>query len=82
MCISLPLAQIYCSSSSFFLDSPSVRGISVESQEFFAGIRVNNIYLTFIFVISLSSNFFVGLQTCTGLDVSYSVLSFLSCEVV
>ncbi|XP_004560250.3 von Willebrand factor D and EGF domain-containing protein [Maylandia zebra] len=32
--------KIYCSSSSFFLDSPSVRGISVESQEFFAGIRL------------------------------------------
>ncbi|XP_041798658.1 von Willebrand factor D and EGF domain-containing protein [Chelmon rostratus] len=32
--------KIYCSSSSFFLDSPDVRGASVESQEFFAGIRL------------------------------------------
>ncbi|XP_030605963.1 von Willebrand factor D and EGF domain-containing protein [Archocentrus centrarchus] len=32
--------KIYCSSSSFFLDSPSVRGTVVESQEFFAGIRL------------------------------------------
>ncbi|XP_042345721.1 von Willebrand factor D and EGF domain-containing protein [Plectropomus leopardus] len=30
--------KIYCSSSSFFLDSPDVRGALVESQEFFAGI--------------------------------------------
>lgn len=69
MCISLPLAQIYCSSSSFFLDSPSVRGISVESQEFFAGIRVNNIYLTFIFVIFLSSNFFCWSLVCRHVQV-------------
>lgn len=46
MFASLTLPQIYCSSCSFFLDSPSVRGTVVESQEFFAGIRVNNIYLT------------------------------------
>uniref|UniRef100_A0A4W6CPL1 von Willebrand factor D and EGF domains n=1 Tax=Lates calcarifer TaxID=8187 RepID=A0A4W6CPL1_LATCA len=32
--------KIYCSSSSFFLDSPDVRGASVESLEFFAGIRL------------------------------------------
>ncbi|KAL7394229.1 hypothetical protein ABVT39_022612 [Epinephelus coioides] len=32
--------KIYCSSSSFFLDSPDVRGASVESQEFFAGIML------------------------------------------
>ncbi|XP_078143192.1 von Willebrand factor D and EGF domain-containing protein [Centroberyx gerrardi] len=32
--------KIYCSSSSFFLDSPDVQGASVESQEFFAGIRL------------------------------------------
>ncbi|XP_051263598.1 von Willebrand factor D and EGF domain-containing protein isoform X1 [Dicentrarchus labrax] len=32
--------KIYCSSSSFFLDSPDVRGASVESHEFFAGIRL------------------------------------------
>ncbi|XP_039974712.1 von Willebrand factor D and EGF domain-containing protein [Xiphias gladius] len=32
--------KIYCSSSSFFLDSPDVRGASAESQEFFAGIRL------------------------------------------
>ncbi|KAM3614011.1 uncharacterized protein V6R79_008450 [Siganus canaliculatus] len=32
--------KIYCSSSSFFLDSPDIRGASVESQEFFAGIRL------------------------------------------
>ncbi|CAL8249748.1 unnamed protein product [Boreogadus saida] len=31
---------IYCSSSSFFLDSPDVLGPTVESQEFFAGIRL------------------------------------------
>ncbi|XP_030215054.1 von Willebrand factor D and EGF domain-containing protein [Gadus morhua] len=31
---------IYCSSSSFFLDSPDVLGPAVESQEFFAGIRL------------------------------------------
>ncbi|XP_028281558.1 von Willebrand factor D and EGF domain-containing protein [Parambassis ranga] len=33
--------KIYCSSSSFFLDSPGVRGSSVESQEFFAGIKLS-----------------------------------------
>uniref|UniRef100_A0A8C6U085 Si:dkey-30e9.7 n=1 Tax=Neogobius melanostomus TaxID=47308 RepID=A0A8C6U085_9GOBI len=32
--------KIYCSSSSFFLDSPDVRSPSVESQKFFAGITV------------------------------------------
>ncbi|XP_069394081.1 von Willebrand factor D and EGF domain-containing protein isoform X1 [Paralichthys olivaceus] len=32
--------KIYCSCSSFFLESPDVRGASVESQEFFAGIRL------------------------------------------
>ncbi|KAM9353557.1 von Willebrand factor D and EGF domain-containing protein [Symphorus nematophorus] len=32
--------KIYCSSSTFFLDSPDVHGASVESQEFFAGIRL------------------------------------------
>ncbi|KAF7650177.1 hypothetical protein LDENG_00130260, partial [Lucifuga dentata] len=32
--------KIYCSSSSFFLDSPDIRGASVESQEFFAGITL------------------------------------------
>ncbi|KAF0031943.1 hypothetical protein F2P81_016498 [Scophthalmus maximus] len=32
--------KIYCSSSSFFLESPDVRGVSVESQEYFAGIRL------------------------------------------
>ncbi|XP_042279137.1 von Willebrand factor D and EGF domain-containing protein isoform X1 [Thunnus maccoyii] len=32
--------KIYCSTSSFFLDSPDIRSPSVESQEFFAGIRL------------------------------------------
>ncbi|KAG7216456.1 hypothetical protein INR49_001942 [Caranx melampygus] len=32
--------KIYCSSSSFFLDSPNIHGPTVESQEFFAGIRL------------------------------------------
>nr|XP_057909307.1 von Willebrand factor D and EGF domain-containing protein [Doryrhamphus excisus] len=32
--------KIYCSTFSFFLDSPNVRSASVESQEFFAGIRL------------------------------------------
>ncbi|XP_070691737.1 von Willebrand factor D and EGF domain-containing protein [Pempheris klunzingeri] len=32
--------KIYCSSATFFLDSPDVYGASVESQEFFAGIRL------------------------------------------
>ncbi|XP_026172334.1 von Willebrand factor D and EGF domain-containing protein isoform X2 [Mastacembelus armatus] len=32
--------KIYCSSSSFFLDSPDIRSDSVESQEFFAGIKL------------------------------------------
>uniref|UniRef100_G3PH58 von Willebrand factor D and EGF domains n=1 Tax=Gasterosteus aculeatus aculeatus TaxID=481459 RepID=G3PH58_GASAC len=32
--------KIYCSSSSFLLDSPNVRGASVQSQEFFAGIML------------------------------------------
>ncbi|XP_061674890.1 von Willebrand factor D and EGF domain-containing protein isoform X2 [Syngnathoides biaculeatus] len=32
--------KIYCSVYSFFLDSPDIRGASVESQEFFAGIRL------------------------------------------
>lgn len=36
----LCFSQIYCSSSSFLLDSPDMLGASVESQEFFAGIRV------------------------------------------
>ncbi|XP_035265464.1 von Willebrand factor D and EGF domain-containing protein [Anguilla anguilla] len=33
--------KIYCGCSSFFLDSPHVRGTPVESKEFFAGIRLN-----------------------------------------
>ncbi|KAM9852042.1 von Willebrand factor D and EGF domain-containing protein [Aulostomus maculatus] len=33
--------KIYCSAASFFLDSPDVRGASVESPEFFAGIRLS-----------------------------------------
>ncbi|XP_077384090.1 von Willebrand factor D and EGF domain-containing protein isoform X3 [Festucalex cinctus] len=32
--------KIYCSVYSFFLDSPDIHGASVESQEFFAGIRL------------------------------------------
>uniref|UniRef100_A0A3Q3BNC7 Uncharacterized protein n=1 Tax=Kryptolebias marmoratus TaxID=37003 RepID=A0A3Q3BNC7_KRYMA len=32
--------KIYCSSSSFFLESPDVRSASVESLEFFAGIKI------------------------------------------
>ncbi|KAM6910420.1 von Willebrand factor D and EGF domain-containing protein [Xenentodon cancila] len=32
--------KIYCSCSSFFLESPDVRSASAESQEFFAGIRL------------------------------------------
>ncbi|XP_028985902.1 von Willebrand factor D and EGF domain-containing protein [Betta splendens] len=32
--------KIYCSSSSFLLDSPDVVGASVESHEFFAGLRL------------------------------------------
>ncbi|MBN3314921.1 VWDE protein, partial [Atractosteus spatula] len=32
--------KIYCRSSSFFLESPDVRSTPVESQEFFAGIRL------------------------------------------
>ncbi|XP_055019347.1 von Willebrand factor D and EGF domain-containing protein [Boleophthalmus pectinirostris] len=32
--------KIYCSSSSFFLDSPEIHSPSVESAEFFAGIRL------------------------------------------
>ncbi|XP_074539724.1 von Willebrand factor D and EGF domain-containing protein [Halichoeres trimaculatus] len=32
--------KIYCSCSSFFLDSPDVQSGSVESQEFFAGLRL------------------------------------------
>uniref|UniRef100_A0AAY4ES42 VWDE protein n=1 Tax=Denticeps clupeoides TaxID=299321 RepID=A0AAY4ES42_9TELE len=32
--------KIHCSSSTFFLDSPDVRGLQVESEEFFAGIRL------------------------------------------
>ncbi|XP_037532442.1 von Willebrand factor D and EGF domain-containing protein [Nematolebias whitei] len=32
--------KIFCSCSSFFLDSPDVRSPSVESREFFAGIRL------------------------------------------
>ncbi|XP_072547743.1 von Willebrand factor D and EGF domain-containing protein isoform X1 [Salminus brasiliensis] len=32
--------RIYCSCSSFFLDAPDVQGLSVESEEFFAGIRL------------------------------------------
>lgn len=32
--------QIYCSSSSFFLDAPDKQSHAVESEEFFAGIRV------------------------------------------
>ncbi|CAB1333429.1 unnamed protein product, partial [Coregonus sp. 'balchen'] len=31
---------IYCSCSSFFLDSPDIQGTPVESKEFFAGIRL------------------------------------------
>ncbi|KAG7469638.1 hypothetical protein MATL_G00131040 [Megalops atlanticus] len=33
--------KIYCSCSSFFLDSPHIRGTPVESKEFFAGIRLS-----------------------------------------
>ncbi|XP_026228904.1 von Willebrand factor D and EGF domain-containing protein isoform X2 [Anabas testudineus] len=32
--------KIYCSCSSFLLDSPEILGASVESQEFFAGIKL------------------------------------------
>ncbi|XP_030013146.1 von Willebrand factor D and EGF domain-containing protein isoform X2 [Sphaeramia orbicularis] len=32
--------KIYCAGSSFFLDSPATRSAAVESQEFFAGIRL------------------------------------------
>ncbi|XP_045075789.1 von Willebrand factor D and EGF domain-containing protein-like [Coregonus clupeaformis] len=32
--------KIYCSCSSFFLDSPDIQGTPVESKEFFAGIRL------------------------------------------
>ncbi|KAM8826970.1 von Willebrand factor D and EGF domain-containing protein isoform 2-T2 [Synchiropus picturatus] len=32
--------KIYCATSSFYLDSPQLRSASVESQEFFAGIRL------------------------------------------
>ncbi|XP_068613415.1 von Willebrand factor D and EGF domain-containing protein [Brachionichthys hirsutus] len=32
--------KIYCSSSSFFLDSPDVVGASAESPEFFVGIKI------------------------------------------
>ncbi|KAK7877856.1 hypothetical protein WMY93_031496 [Mugilogobius chulae] len=32
--------KIFCSSSSFFLDSPDIRSAAVESEEFFAGIRL------------------------------------------
>ncbi|KAM6967564.1 von Willebrand factor D and EGF domain-containing protein [Aplochiton taeniatus] len=32
--------KVYCSSSSFFLDSPNAQGTPVESEEFFAGIRL------------------------------------------
>lgn len=46
------LIQIYCSSSSFNLDSPNNLGASVESLEFFAGIRVNHNKMEF-------DNFFV-----------------------
>uniref|UniRef100_A0A3B4BDX4 VWDE-like Ig-like domain-containing protein n=1 Tax=Periophthalmus magnuspinnatus TaxID=409849 RepID=A0A3B4BDX4_9GOBI len=42
--------KIYCSSSSFFLDSPEVHSPSVESAEFFAGIRVCYTHLSFISV--------------------------------
>lgn len=38
---SLLCSQIFCSVSTFFLDSPNNRSSWVESQEFFAGIRVN-----------------------------------------
>ncbi|KAI1886121.1 hypothetical protein AGOR_G00210750 [Albula goreensis] len=33
--------KIYCGCSSFFLDTPHVRGTPVESEEFFAGIRLS-----------------------------------------
>ncbi|MFT7805333.1 von Willebrand factor D and EGF domain-containing protein [Arapaima gigas] len=33
--------KIYCSCSSFFLDSPDIHGAPVESEEFFAGIMLN-----------------------------------------
>lgn len=39
--VSLLYSQIFCSVSTFFLDSPNNRSSWVESQEFFAGIRVN-----------------------------------------
>ncbi|XP_066531702.1 von Willebrand factor D and EGF domain-containing protein [Hoplias malabaricus] len=32
--------RIYCSCSSFFLDAPDIQGLAVESEEFFAGIRM------------------------------------------
>nr|XP_033786894.1 LOW QUALITY PROTEIN: von Willebrand factor D and EGF domain-containing protein [Geotrypetes seraphini] len=38
--------QIYCSSSSFFLDNPDVQSHSVESKEFFAGIKLYSEVLT------------------------------------
>ncbi|XP_029115904.1 von Willebrand factor D and EGF domain-containing protein [Scleropages formosus] len=33
--------KIYCSCSSFFLDSPDIQGTPVESEEFFAGIMLS-----------------------------------------
>lgn len=32
--------QVYCSSSAFFVEKPDVQSSSVESKEFFAGIKV------------------------------------------
>nr|XP_023658487.1 von Willebrand factor D and EGF domain-containing protein [Paramormyrops kingsleyae] len=32
--------KIYCSCSSFFLDTPEIRGTPVDSEQFFAGIRL------------------------------------------
>lgn len=32
--------QVYCSSSSFFMEKPDIQSSSVESKEFFAGIKV------------------------------------------
>jgi len=41
--------QVYCSSSAFFMEAPDIQSSSVESKEFFAGIKVilkeNNVLL-------------------------------------
>uniref|UniRef100_U3K664 Uncharacterized protein n=1 Tax=Ficedula albicollis TaxID=59894 RepID=U3K664_FICAL len=33
--------RLYCSSSSFFMENPDIQSSSVESQEFFAGIKIH-----------------------------------------